>query len=791
MAGVVDVLTFIITGDNRGLKQAATEADKLVTSMAGGISKGLASLAVRFAGLTGGAILFAAALRNTLGQSIQSERIFRQLGAAIDGAGGSWKNLESRIREAAKEMQKFSVFTDEQFAEAMKVLVQSGMDANQALSLMQVAADAASATGVNLAEVANILGLAFQGSVRGARALGIVLDDTGDKSKNLAKLVDEMQSRFRGRAITELETTAGAWAKLGNQFKEAGENIGNFLLPPLQKLLEVLNKLFELATSTEANADFWARLFGRETNEEKLARIRAAGIEKIKAEVAELERLGRKKEAALKRLAFPEVFAPPLQPTKAGPIVTSSPETERRAMLERLAIRRKGLEELSKLEDENVARMVEAQTEGLQAIMQAEQERFEFRRQMGEDTAEEEIAFLEKIKSTAERLGIWEEAAKAAKEIEKINNQTALKAANVWRKSFFLILDGLHRLASVFGRFMGEAIENFVHTALDAIGEIKTAIASIPKGGALGFGGALGIAGAAFGVIGSIVDMFSSGAEKIYRSNLEVVRGIRDWISNLRGATKAELGATESDITKALGIVRATLGTYFESVGIAAAQRLEGYKAIQDLFNQTHSWIGRADEVLAFWLQLIKEQGSTFNIIAAGLKSVEDVKEFLKKQTQLDYQTGRQFIEFFSNQNKFTPAQQKELYESLLAALQTSGNLTVSELISLTEIIKELAAGTSAISEQGEQQIQITRSVASITENQANLVVSLLQTIAAATQRILEVIELAISNAAAAAGVGGGVNFAAGAIVINSSAQSGYQLAAEFQLALRAKGVKV
>lgn len=232
---VVDILKFIITGDNTGLKQAATESDAAIQRMSRGVAGGFSKIALGFAGIAAGAYTFAAILRNTVGQAVESERVFKRLGAAIEAGGENWRDMQNGVREAALELQKFSIFTDEEFAQAMTVLIQSGMDSTQALSLMQTAADGASASGQSLAEVARIIGLAFQGSARGARQLGIILDETGDKSKVLSKLVEEMNSRFGGRALIELQTAAGAWQNLGKQLKEVGETVGNFVIEPLGK----------------------------------------------------------------------------------------------------------------------------------------------------------------------------------------------------------------------------------------------------------------------------------------------------------------------------------------------------------------------------------------------------------------------------------------------------------------------------------------------------------------------------------------------------------------------------
>lgn len=806
---VVDILKFIITGDNTGLKAAAAESDALMKTMSGGIASGLSTMALRFAGIAAGAVALAAVMRNTVGEAVESERVFKQLGAAVEASGESWRQLESRIREAATELQKFSVFTDEEVGQALTVLIQSGMDSAQALSLIQTAADGASASGQSLAEVARIIGLAFQGSGRGARQLGIVLDDTGDKTKILSQLVDKMQKRFAGRALVELQTTAGAWQNFGKQLKEVGETIGNFLLEPLAKMLGLVNQLIQAAREGKDVVDFFNAIF------------RSDAVNAAKA-AREANRL-----AAMKSPLSP--FAPPSGPI--APIKTPSTALQEaevsRIRLAALKERIAALNAAGALD----AQYQKAAIDGLEQIIAEERKRFAQLREMGESTYGEELDFLEKIRESAEASGLDELALKVSgimqdltfEDVKSRAKQNLAGLTNSLRgvakqstaitddtiaaqkEGFNQLISNAHRLASEFGRFMSEAVANFIHNAIQGIRDIKSNLGAIKAGGIGAIGGALGLASAAFGIIGSFVDVFFKGSEKIFKSNVEVVQAIQNWISSLRSQTKEELVAGRKDIEagrKALKEAAGFSGDLLKKnsdefiASLSDSSFKQTFAAAAEQFKRTTGRRGSVEEVLAFMEQQLIKQERLFDALIGGkVKSPDDVRKLLKEQTRLDAQTGRQWIEFIAKQNNWTPAERKALFEELFNTLADSGNASVQELMALRETIDALEEGTANISEEGDKQIQITRSVASITEGQANLVVGHLQTLSSVAQAIYELMQNALTNftnaAAGLTGVGAGVVFEAGSIVINSSATNGTQLAEDFRTDLRAKGIKV
>lgn len=736
MATIADQIKFIITGDNSGLVKATAQSDSAIEKMTQSGSRNLQGLLLGFAGLTGGAFAFGTALKTAVGEALDSERVFRALSVAVNASGDSWKAQEQGIRGFLTAFQETTRFTDEEGARALQVLIQSGMGVTQALSLMNTVADLAAANQQDLAAAAEVVGRAFNGGTEALRRWNVFIADGLKDSEKFGAAIAKINETMAGQAKLT-KTASDQWALFKKNLLEAGENIGKVLLPGLGALAEALNNL--------TNAEGWKK---KPDKNSILGMIFSMmGLHGLAA--------GQFLKSAQQNI----LFGPP-PPPKPGisPIDTASKEVLKREAEERAKTLFDALKIAKDAYYEDVARdeeeLEQQRIEGLEAS-------FRFDKQQQERAA--------------------------ANRRQDIND----------------LINNAHRFAFELGRVLGEAAENFIHQMIEGLSTIGANLKALKAGGIGGIAGGLGIAGTIFGVVGSIVDMFSSGAEQIRRSNVEVVRAIREWIDNLRGATKAELGATTADIGNALREIAKLrdLGgildkDQMEQFTRSIAESLDGFIGVEGAFERQFGRKGGVEEVLQFWLQMIKEQGSTFAIIASGLKSVEDVKAFLKDQTQLSYSQGRQFIEFFTSQNQFTPEQQRQLFEDLLIILNETGNITTSELISLTEIIRQLREETGDANIQEERQLQITRSVAGITENQANLVVGHLSTINAVIQSIYELMQRAMDNFTAAAGAipaaAGGVVFGPGAIVVNGGANAtAREIVDVLSTDLRAKGVKI
>jgi len=720
---VVDILKFIITGDNSGLKRAATEADMAVTNMSRGVAAGLSGLLLRFAGITAGALAFGKALESTVGEALESERVFKSLATTINATGGNWRQQEKEIRSFLNTFMETTRFTDEQGARALQVLVQAGMDVTQALSLMATTADLAIANQADLASAAEVMGRAFIGQTESLRRWNVFIHPATVEGKKFAATIEAINKNMGGAALADIQSTAGAWANFRKGLGELLEDLGNFLakLLRLNELVNALSKGLKLLTSI-------------------------------------FEGPGATVDAA------PDAMGVPPRAGAAGkPIKTPA----------------RGI--------------------GVLTVQQQLQEEFDLRMRMGEKLQSftnvlfsKEMAFrkagqIEDAKFTEKlRLQVVDRLVD-----DEIKRQELIQ--RIRERGINALIDNSHRLASEFGRVMGAAAENFIHTMIEGIATIGGNLKALRAGGIAGLAGGAGLIGTAFSIVGSIVDLFKSSSEALVDSQGELIKTIKEWITSIRGDTSASLKAQREGIeaAKAGKILPGQAGR--DAYLLAFKEASARFEALPVGQRSPEKFAELMAQVFNEMLAAINLQLEVFKSVDKKL-SVGDVKNILTKTQKLDFQQGKDLIDFYSRQSDLSAADQIELLETLRTLL--GDNITVQQLEDLTLSIKDLKEQTGDVSETGGKQIQITRSVASITENQANLVVGNLSTMNAVIQSIYELMQRAMDNfIGAASGIplasGGGVTFEAGSIVIESSAQNGKQLAEEFTTSLRAKGVKV
>jgi hypothetical protein len=172
-----------------------------------------------------------------------------------------------------------------------------------------------------------------------------------------------------------------------------------------------------------------------------------------------------------------------------------------------------------------------------------------------------------------------------------------------------------------------------------------------------------------------------------------------------------------------------------------------------------------------------------------GITSLQQLRDFLTGEGQnLDFQKGRTWIEYFSNMMNLTPQQQLDLYEQLRQIL--GDRLSESDYMSLNETIKGLQDGLKTVAEPISSQAY--RSVTTITEIQANSMISVLNAISLHVRLIYERL------LTAASGVMGNMQLSApgglivnGNIVINADTQTtGRRVLAEISSEARGRGVK-
>jgi len=175
---------------------------------------------------------------------IEAELNAKKLQVALENIGGEGKGAFDRLIKQSEELQKISIFSDDDIQKAQTALVQYGLTSEEVEKLIPKILDLASAQGIDLATATDVSIKAINGQTKGLKTAGIAFEDTGTKAGNLAKLTDNL-NKFQGQSSAIMETNAGKLARLGNAYDDFKESAG-------EALIDIANETMDLGVETAA-----------------------------------------------------------------------------------------------------------------------------------------------------------------------------------------------------------------------------------------------------------------------------------------------------------------------------------------------------------------------------------------------------------------------------------------------------------------------------------------------------------------------------------------------------------
>jgi hypothetical protein len=230
-------LTLTILGKATG----ALAAIKSTGDAAGGLGKKLTDMLPSFKTVAlAGAAAFGAvgaaaygAVQAAAQDQESQKKLADQLRRTTDATAEQIAAVEQHI---SKQMMLTGV-TDDALRPAMANLVRSTGDVSFAQQQLNLALDISAATGKDLESVSLALGKAFNGNVGALTKLGIPLNQSVVKSKNLTEVVTTLNEQFGGAAADAADTFSGRLRILQVSLGEAVEGIGYALLPVAERLV--------------------------------------------------------------------------------------------------------------------------------------------------------------------------------------------------------------------------------------------------------------------------------------------------------------------------------------------------------------------------------------------------------------------------------------------------------------------------------------------------------------------------------------------------------------------------
>lgn len=218
----------------RGLSKTLGGLKSAASSVGGFLKNNFKKALIGIGAVVAGA---GAALAKFTKDAIDDEAAQSKLNAVLKARGlATTENLKA-TEEAIKAGARLA-FTDDEVRSGIGVATQFTNDFAKAQKILAVSQDVARAKNISLEKATVLVGKAFKGNTTGLGKLGINLK----KGAKGTEALTAINKKFGGSAEAFTETTAGGIQALQIQLQEAGESIGQSLLPIVNDLLKVFSE---------------------------------------------------------------------------------------------------------------------------------------------------------------------------------------------------------------------------------------------------------------------------------------------------------------------------------------------------------------------------------------------------------------------------------------------------------------------------------------------------------------------------------------------------------------------
>lgn len=169
--------------------------------------------------------------------------------AALNTALADNEQAFKSLTEQAKELQKITLFGDEETIAAQTMLATMGLEEEAIKRLIPLVQDMATAKGMNLTAAADLVAKSVGSSTNALSRYGITIEGAVGSTERLDSAVGSLSTMFSGQAQAAAESGTGAWTQLKNAFMDFSEEVGKSLLPLMEPLKEKLEKITEKLSS--------------------------------------------------------------------------------------------------------------------------------------------------------------------------------------------------------------------------------------------------------------------------------------------------------------------------------------------------------------------------------------------------------------------------------------------------------------------------------------------------------------------------------------------------------------
>ena len=240
------LINAVTTFDGKALSKGQTQIAKF--------QRQLKSLAGTFGVAFGGAALVAYSKKSILAYGEQIQEV-KRLNVAVSNLGLAFASDD--ISKYIDSVEAATGVNRDLLQPSFIALLQATGSVNKSQEILNVSLNAAAGLGESVASVSEKLTQAYLGNTRGLRTLNLGLSKTELQTVSFEKVMEILQSRFRGQAALEAQSYTSQIAKLGIKAEEASEIIGKGLVDALvilggNKDVDGLNEDIERASINTA-----------------------------------------------------------------------------------------------------------------------------------------------------------------------------------------------------------------------------------------------------------------------------------------------------------------------------------------------------------------------------------------------------------------------------------------------------------------------------------------------------------------------------------------------------------
>jgi hypothetical protein len=215
-------------------------------------------------GIAGILSSFSGLIRGSIEQALDADEATQRFKSTLDNLGRS-DAFDRIIKKADQIASRFKYLDNDDVVGVFNKLVDYGkLTEGQMNELLPVIVDFAAKTRTSIGDSADTIIKALEGNGKAVKQFGVALNANGTAAENLQEVMTTLKSKVDGAGDAFQNSAAGGIKTAQQSFDDLKENIGTGLLPMLNTVLGVVNKVVKglngITRASEEEAEMQTRL---------------------------------------------------------------------------------------------------------------------------------------------------------------------------------------------------------------------------------------------------------------------------------------------------------------------------------------------------------------------------------------------------------------------------------------------------------------------------------------------------------------------------------------------------